>query len=52
MVHRFLLEHAHSGPDDTVSVGWKKEREAAFEKLGPGVLSHAIKDFTQVTPQP
>jgi len=51
--HKFLLEHAHGGPDDTVSIALRRvdvPPEKA-ERLGPGSLFHAIKDFKPVAPQ-
>jgi serine/threonine-protein kinase len=50
-LHRFVLEHAHQGPEDSVSIAWKKEGDAAPTKLGPGLLYHARDSFTPVTPQ-
>jgi serine/threonine protein kinase len=51
-VHRFRLEHAHQGPDDTVSLAWKKEGEATSANLGPGSLFYAPEQFTPLNPQP
>jgi hypothetical protein len=50
--HRFLLEHSHAGPDDTVSISWQKPGEIASTKLGPGVLAYPPRDFTPIEPQP
>jgi hypothetical protein len=51
--HKFLLEHAHGGPNDTVSISLRKADAppAAAEKLGPGSLFHTIKEFKPVAPQ-
>jgi len=49
--HRFLLEHAHQGPDDTVSLAWKKEGDGKVSKLGPGSITHAPNQFKPVNPQ-
>jgi hypothetical protein len=49
--HRFLLEHSHAGPDDTVAITWQKPGEIAATKLGPGVLAYASREFTPVEPQ-
>ncbi|HLY12521.1 MAG TPA: protein kinase [Planctomycetota bacterium] len=51
--HKFLLEHAHGGTNDTVSISMRKSDAppAAAEKLGPGSLFHSIKDFKPVSPQ-
>jgi hypothetical protein len=51
--HKFLLEHSHGGPQDTVSI-WMRKSDAppaAAEKLGPGSLFHSLKEFKQVAPQ-
>jgi hypothetical protein len=50
--HRFLLEHAHAGADDTVSIAWQKPGETTSTKLGPGALFHAPRAFLPVQPQP
>jgi serine/threonine-protein kinase len=51
--HKFLLEHAHGGPNDTVSISMRKSDAppAAAEKLGPGSLFHSIKEFKPVAAQ-
>jgi hypothetical protein len=49
--HRFLLEHSHAGPDDTVSISWQKPGETAMTKLGPAMLFHAPGEFIPVQPQ-
>jgi serine/threonine-protein kinase len=51
-LHRFLLEHAHQGPEDTVAISWRKEGDATPARLGPGLLLHAPQAFTPVHPQP
>jgi len=50
-IHAFLLEHAHQGPEDSVSIAWKKEGDAASVKLGPGLLFHDPAAFTPRQPQ-
>jgi hypothetical protein len=50
-VHRFLLEHAHQGPEDTVSIAWRKESDLVPMKLGPGLLFHAPPSFKPIQPQ-
>jgi hypothetical protein len=50
-LHRFLLEHAHQGPEDSVSIAWTKEGDAAPQRLGPGLLFHDPKAFTPLQPQ-
>ncbi len=50
-LHAFLLEHAHQGPEDSVSIAWKKEGDAAAVKLGPGLLFHDPAAFSPVEPQ-
>jgi len=49
---RFLLEHAHGSPNDTVSIAWKAPGSAVVEKLGPRNFFHSLKDFKGVQPQP
>jgi serine/threonine-protein kinase len=50
-LHRFLLEHAHQGPEDSVSIAWKKEGDAAAMTLGPGLLFHDPQSSAPVRPQ-
>jgi len=51
--HKFLLEHMHGGPNDTVSIAMRRAdaRPETAEKLGPGSLFHSIKEFKPVLPQ-
>jgi hypothetical protein len=49
---RFLLEHAHGSPNDTVAISWTRPGSAVAEKLGPGSFYHSPKEFKGVQPQP
>ncbi len=51
-IHRFLLEHGHGSPNDTVAISWTPPGSAVAEKLGPGSFYHAMKDYQGVQPQP
>jgi len=49
---RFVLEHAHGGPHDTISISWTRPGSAVSEKLGPGSFYHLPKEYQGLRPQP
>ena len=51
--HKFVLEHSHGGPNDTVSISMRKSTglPAETQKLGPGSFFHSIKEFKPVAAQ-
>ena len=50
-MHRLLLEHSHTGPEDSVSISWKKEGDELMVPIGPASLWYAPEEVQAVAPQ-